>query len=193
MASLTVSSRQKGNPLLNSISQGSIVWSDSTLADYSIGFEIAALFLSLKYHRLHPDYFSTRIKNMIGNFNTRVLLVLVDIENPDNLISSLTSICLASNISILLAFSYEEAARWISSMIGSHNVSLEDLKASMDSPIEMAINSLHSLGISRKDAEKLIDSLGSVEACYHADVEVIAGITSMKKEQAEAFIKAFQE
>jgi DNA excision repair protein ERCC-1 len=46
---------QKGNPVLDKIK--SMPWEYGDIpADYVLGVTTCALFLSLKYHRLHPEY-----------------------------------------------------------------------------------------------------------------------------------------
>ena len=50
-----------------------------TAADYEIGRTSCALFLSLRYHKLHPNYIYERFQKLGKQFNLRVLLVLVDV------------------------------------------------------------------------------------------------------------------
>lgn len=49
-----------------------------TLADYELGRTSAALFLSLRYHKLHPNYIYERFQKLGKNYELRILLVLVD-------------------------------------------------------------------------------------------------------------------
>ena len=64
-SSILVSPRQKGNPILNSVR--SVAWEYSDIpADYVVGATTCALFLSLKYHRLHPEYIYNRIRDLKG-------------------------------------------------------------------------------------------------------------------------------
>lgn len=50
-----------------------------TLADYELGRTTCALFLSLRYHRLHPNYIYERFQKLGKNYTLRLLLVLVDV------------------------------------------------------------------------------------------------------------------
>ena len=52
---LVVSSRQQGNPILASFRNVAHTFSSDILPDYVMGHGICALFLSIKYHRLHPS------------------------------------------------------------------------------------------------------------------------------------------
>ena len=45
--------------------------------DYVMGAKTCALFLSLRYHVLHPDYIHDRLKKLGRQYELRVLLVEV--------------------------------------------------------------------------------------------------------------------
>ena len=51
-------------------------------SDYVLGATTCALFLSLRYHRLHPEYIYNRIQKLGKEYNLRILLIMVDIVNP---------------------------------------------------------------------------------------------------------------
>src|SRR4051794_28771245 len=77
-SAILVSTRQKGNPILNHVR--SLPWEYSDIqCDYVLGATTCALFLSLKYHRLHPEYIYSRIRALGKSYNLRVLLTMVDI------------------------------------------------------------------------------------------------------------------
>jgi DNA repair protein Rad10 len=54
----------------------------SLTSDYVLGATTCALFLSLRYHRLHPEYIYNRIQKLGKEYNLRFLLIMVDIVNP---------------------------------------------------------------------------------------------------------------
>src|ERR1700760_3187707 len=88
-SSILVSPRQKGNPILTNLR--SFAWEYSDIpADYVLGLTTCALFLSLKYHRLHPEYIYNRIKGLQGKYNLRVLLTMVDIGNHEDSLKELS-------------------------------------------------------------------------------------------------------
>src|SRR5215469_4793663 len=88
-SSILVSTRQKGNPVLNSIRGHAWEYSDIP-ADFVLGATTCALFLSLKYHRLHPEYIYNRIRGLQGKYNLRILLVMVDIPNHEESLKELS-------------------------------------------------------------------------------------------------------
>ncbi|TGZ52536.1 DNA excision repair protein ERCC-1 [Temnothorax longispinosus] len=69
-----VSPKQKGNPLLKYITN--VPWEYSDIVpDYVMGKTTCALFLSIRYHQLNPDYIHERLKLLANAYNLRVLLV----------------------------------------------------------------------------------------------------------------------
>lgn len=67
---------QKGNPLLKFITN--VLWEYSDIVpDYVMGKTTCALFLSIRYHQLNPDYIHERLKLLGNAYNLRVLLVQV--------------------------------------------------------------------------------------------------------------------
>lgn len=69
---ITVSSRQRGNPVLKAIRN--VQWQHGeTTADYLISDSTCALYISLRYHLLHPDYLLARLREL--NHQTALRLV----------------------------------------------------------------------------------------------------------------------
>ena len=69
---------KRGNPVLKYIYN--VPWEHGeTLADYELGKTTCALFLSLRYHKLHPNYIYERFQKLGKHYNLRILLVFVDV------------------------------------------------------------------------------------------------------------------
>ncbi len=111
-SSILVSPRQKGNPILNNIR--AVPWEYSDIpSDYVLGNTTCALFLSLKYHRLHPEYIYSRIRALGGKYNLRVLLTMVDIQNHEESLKELSKTSLVNNLTLILCWSALEAGRYL--------------------------------------------------------------------------------
>ena len=97
--SIRVSARQRGNPVLKHIrkvpwefDEGiKMKWVFSRpfvfklilvglVADYILGASCVALYLSVRYHTLQPDYIHERLKTLGKGHRLRVLLVHVDVK-----------------------------------------------------------------------------------------------------------------
>lgn len=75
---IMVHPKQRGNPILKSITNVPWEFEDGILVDYVVGATAGILFLSLRYHQLNPDYIHGRLKDLGKRYELRVLLVLVD-------------------------------------------------------------------------------------------------------------------
>lgn len=75
--SIQVNSKQRGNPVLKSIRSVPWEFNDQIIPDYVIGQYVCAMFLSVRYHTLNPDYIHDRLKELGKGFTLRVLLVQV--------------------------------------------------------------------------------------------------------------------
>lgn len=59
-----------------------VSWEYSDIVpDYVMGKTTCALFLSIRYHQLNPDYIHERLKLLGNAYNLRVLLVQVQITS----------------------------------------------------------------------------------------------------------------
>src|SRR5690606_25616854 len=97
---ILVNPNQKGNPLLTHLKIGYEYGPRAQLADYvlpsSSSSPSAVLYLSLKYHRLHPEYIFGRVNALGTGFSLRVLMVMLDIEAPEKYITDLSQLCFSA-------------------------------------------------------------------------------------------------
>ena len=81
--------------------------------DYIMATTRCALYLSLRYHNLHPNYVHRRIAELKSDFEYRMLLVYVDIEDNTSPLLFVNDLCVQNNLTLILAWSEEEAARYL--------------------------------------------------------------------------------
>ncbi|KAK0461170.1 restriction endonuclease type II-like protein [Desarmillaria tabescens] len=156
---------QRGNPVLECIRNVGKEYGD-IVADYQVGKTTGVLFLSLKYHRLHPEYIHTRIEKLGHSYNLRILLILSDIasifssEHRDPIREKQT--CLINNITIIVAFSFEEAGHYLSTFKQFEHKSPDLIKERADKNyISMLRTSLTSISkVNKTDVETLRSSFG---------------------------------
>ncbi|XP_036039282.1 DNA excision repair protein ERCC-1 isoform X2 [Onychomys torridus] len=111
-SSILVSPRQRGNPVLKFVRN--VPWEFSEVTpDYVLGQSTCALFLSLRYHNLHPDYIHERLQSLGKSFALRVLLVQVDVKDPQQALKELAKMCILADCTLILAWSAEEAGRYL--------------------------------------------------------------------------------
>lgn len=111
-----VNKTQRENPLLNHLRNTSWRYSnpapgDKVFYDYLIRAR-SVLFLTLTYHRLYPDYLERRMQPLQKG-NDGILLFIIDDSNSEEPIAEITKRCMFGGFTLLLAFNFEQAARYI--------------------------------------------------------------------------------
>ncbi|KAJ1622866.1 restriction endonuclease type II-like protein [Pavlovales sp. CCMP2436] len=172
---ILVSERQRGNKVIECIRN--VGWEYATIVpDYQLGQATVALFLSLRYHLLHPQYILRRVEELNRGFTLCVILVLVDMEDHQRPIQEITRAMLVNRCTVVLAWSSLEAARY-----------LETLKAYQSKPVDMLQQkptgdytaTLHDClsairAINKSDVLTLSTSLGSLREILLASEEQLA-------------------
>lgn len=111
-----VSSSQKGNPLLDSLANTNWRYVSSSggtkiYYDYMVqGRNV--IFLSLKYHKLHPEYIFKKVQPLAKNQNN-ILLCVVDVENAEDILKDLNKLCMFNGFTLLLAFNFDQAGKYL--------------------------------------------------------------------------------
>ncbi|XP_068912357.1 DNA excision repair protein ERCC-1 isoform X1 [Tenebrio molitor] len=166
---LLVSPKQRGNPLLKSVCN--VPWEyDDIVPDYQMGKTSCALFLSLRYHNLNPDYIHQRLKLLGKTYELRVLLVQVDISDPYHVLKNLTRICILADLTLVLAWSPEEAGKIIETYKIYENKPAEDImERGESSPYIRLLQVLTSIRpVNKTDAMNLIARFKTLEGIIQA-------------------------
>ncbi|EOD42174.1 hypothetical protein EMIHUDRAFT_194939 [Emiliania huxleyi CCMP1516] len=112
---VVVSTRQRGNPVLAAIK--AVPWAyGPTTADFLIPDGACALFLSLRYHLLHPNYLLARLRELRELTPLRLVLLLVDSEAPERPILTVLQQATAHECTLLLGWSVGEVARYVETL-----------------------------------------------------------------------------
>ncbi|KAJ3158881.1 ssDNA endonuclease and repair protein rad10 [Geranomyces michiganensis] len=192
--SIIVNSCQRGNGILKYIRN--VPWEYGPIVpDYQIGETACALFLSLKYHRLHPDYVYTRIKQLGQSFLVRVLLCVVDIDDHQSSIRDLTRIAVYNNFTIILAWSAEEAGRYLETFKAYEHKPPDILKERVDpdylAKLTDAITQIKS--INKTDVITLASAFGSLKNIIAASPDDLEQCPGFGKEKVRRLHEAFNE
>ncbi|KAK9499092.1 hypothetical protein O3M35_003603 [Rhynocoris fuscipes] len=156
---------QRGNPILKNITSVAWEFDDNIVPDYVMGRTTCALFLSLRYHTLKPDYINERLKNLGKLYDLRVLLVQVDMKDPYHALKHLTRICLLTDLTLMLAWSPEEAGKIIETYkVFEHkppDLIMEKTESDSHNKLISALTSIRS--INKTDAATLLTNFGTLE------------------------------
>jgi DNA excision repair protein ERCC-1 len=193
-SSIIVSPRQKGNPLLNGIKQ--VPWEYGDIVpDYILGVTTCALFLSLKYHRLHPEYIYTRIKLLQGNYNLRIVLTMVDIDNHEGPLKELSKTSLINNVTLILCWSAAEGGRYLELFKTFENAPPTSIKQHQSTSYSDRMVDFITTprSINKTDAVSLVSQFGSIRTAVNARHEDVSGIAGWGEKKVQRWVAAVNE
>jgi DNA excision repair protein ERCC-1 len=193
-ASIIVSPRQKGNRLLELIR--SVPWEyGDILADYLLGLTTCCLFLSLKYHRLHPEYIYTRIRNLQGKYALRIVLVLVDIPNHEDPLRELSKTSLINNVTLILCWSAAEGARYLELFKTYENAAPTSIKQHQSTKYadRMVDFITTPRSINKTDSVSLVSQFGSLRTAVNARQEEVGQIAGWGDKKVQRWCASVRE
>lgn len=191
---ILVSTRQKGNPILNHIKYMQWEYADIP-ADYVVGATTCALFLSLKYHRLHPEYIYSRIKLLAGKYLLRVMLIIVDIPNHEESLKELSKTSIVNNMTLVLCWSAPEAAHYLELFKSCEYsqptaIRTQQAQSYKDSLVEFVTV---PRSINKSDAASLISTFGSLQNAVNAQPEQISAVPGWGERKVRQWCGAVRE
>jgi len=144
-----------------------------------VGASTAALFLSLKYHKLHPDYVHTRLAALGTAHGLRVLLVLVDVDEHAEPLRALTKACLLAGASLLLAWSAAEAARYLELFKTQEHTAPTAIREKVAEDFGSRLVDVFTKirGVNKTDAVRLVSTFGSIRRAVNASPEEVLMIS----------------
>ncbi|ETS74484.1 hypothetical protein PFICI_14350 [Pestalotiopsis fici W106-1] len=193
-SSILVSPRQKGNPVLAALR--SVPWEYSDIpADYGLGLTTCALFLSLKYHRLHPEYIYTRIRNLQGRYSLRIVLTMVDIPNHEDPLRELSKTSLVNNVTVILCWSAAEAARYLELYKSYEHANFSGIKGQQATSYTEKLVEFVTVprGINKADAVSLVSAFGSIRAAVNAEPEQVSIIGGWGEKKVQRWCSVVEE
>jgi DNA excision repair protein ERCC-1 len=108
---LEVSKGQHGNVLLRHLRNTGWTFGEAG-PDFLIGERACVIYISLKYHLLHPEYVKARISEL-QYFNLCVVLCLIDAEEIFPTLQSINRVAGMGACPLICVWSAEEAARYV--------------------------------------------------------------------------------
>ena len=190
---LHISTRQRGNPIIEHIRNVPFKYS-TMVPDYIMSPTRCALFLSLRYHNLHPNYIHRRIAELKSDFEYRMLLCHVDLEDNATPILFLNDTCVQNNLTLILAWSEEEAARYLetvkafdgkdpNTVIGKHEPKTH---------IEKVVHALCSVpSVNKTDANQLLNQFGTFQRLATASVDEISACPGVGPKKVRRLFEVF--
>ncbi|TBU23582.1 restriction endonuclease type II-like protein [Dichomitus squalens] len=185
---------QRGNPILECVRNVGKEYGD-ILADYQVGRTTGVLFLSLRYHRLHPEYIHQRIEKLGHAYNLRILLLMCDVSEHQEPIRELTKICLINEITVMVAWNAEEAGYYLSTYKQFEHKPPDLIKERVDkdynSMLRTALTSISK--VNKTDVETLRTSFGSFATIAKASSEQLQNLPGFGQVKAKRIQDAFNK
>ncbi|CAN4086288.1 unnamed protein product [Withania somnifera] len=191
---ILVSHRQKGNPLLKHIRNVRWTFAD-IVCDYLLGQNTCALYLSLRYHLLHPDYLYFRIRELQKNFRLRIILCHVDVEDVVKPLLEVTRTSLLHDCTLLCGWSLEECGRYLETVKVYENKPADLIQGQMDGDYLSRLN--HALTairhVNKTDVVTLGSTFGSLSHVMDASMEDLARCPGIGERKVKRLYDAFHE
>ncbi|RDY06144.1 DNA excision repair protein ERCC-1, partial [Mucuna pruriens] len=192
--SILVSHRQKGNPLLKHIRNVRWAFAD-IVCDYLLGQSSCALYLSLRYHLLHPDYLYYRIRELQKNFKLRVVLCHVDVEDVIKPLLEVTKTALLHDCTLLCGWSLEECGRYLETIKVYENKPADIIQGQMDtdylSRLTHALTTVRH--VNKTDVVTLGTTFGSLSNIMGASMEDLARCPGIGERKVKRLFDTFHE
>lgn len=194
-SSILVSTRQRGNPILNYVKLLPWEYAADIPADYVLGNTTCALFLSLKYHRLHPEYIYSRIRALAGKYRLRLLLILVDIPNHEDSLKELSKTSIINNLTLFLCWSAAEAGHYLELFKSSENAQPTAIRTQQPQSYKDSLVDFVTVprSINKSDAASLISTFGSLQNAVNAQPEQISAVPGWGERKVRQWSNAVRE
>lgn len=191
---ILVSNRQKGNPLLKHIRNARWSFAD-IVPDYVIGQSSCALYISLRYHLLHPDYLYYRIRELQKDFKLRVILCHIDIEDVVKPLHEVTRTSLLHDCTLLCGWSLEECGRYLETIKVFENKPADSIREHTDndylSRLTHALTSIRR--VNKTDVVTLGSTFGSLSRIMDSSMEELARCPGIGERKVKRIYDTFHE
>ncbi|KAN0062448.1 ssDNA endonuclease and repair protein rad10 [Thecaphora frezii] len=184
---------QRGNPVLQHIRNVGWEYGD-IVPDYQTGVSRCILFLSLRYHRLHPEYIHSRIQRLGQMYTLRVLLVQCDVGDHTTALRELTKVAVVNHLTLMLAWSAEEAGKYVEMYKALENAPPDRIRErKKEGYLEQLEAFLRPIrGVNRTDAVTLAARFGSVDRLAKAPRDVLEMCPGVGERKAGRVYEVFR-
>ncbi|WOO83721.1 DNA excision repair protein ERCC-1 [Vanrija pseudolonga] len=185
---------QRRNPVLGLIRNMNLEIGD-IVADYQVGAHNGVLFLSLKYHRLHPEYIHGRIEKMKNAYSMRILLILCDITEHQQSIRELSKHAVINDLSVFVAWSNAEAAQYLATFKAYEHKSADSLKEKVHQTYPAQLEHVLTSGrkVNKSNAEALAAQFGAFANIVQQTNHTLGGVKGLGPVKVVSLLDAFNK
>ncbi|RSH95075.1 ssDNA endonuclease and repair protein rad10 [Saitozyma podzolica] len=185
---------QRRNPVLHAIKNVSTEVGD-IVADYQVGTHNGVLFLSLKYHRLHPEYIHQRVEKMRNMYNVRILMVLCDISEHQASLRELAKYAIINDYTMFVAWSNDEVAQYLATFKSYEHKSADTLKERVHQVYHDQLQHVLTSGkkVNKTDADNLAAQFGSFANITRQPSKVLSNVKGLGATKVTSLVDAFNK
>ncbi|TXT08661.1 hypothetical protein VHUM_02789 [Vanrija humicola] len=185
---------QRRNPVLGLIRNMNLEIGD-ILADYQVGAHNGVLFLSLKYHRLHPEYIHGRIEKMKNAYSMRILLILCDITEHQQSLRELSKHAVINDLSVFVAWSNAEAAQYLATFKAYEHKSADSLKEKVHQTYPAQLEHVLTSGrkVNKSNAEALAAQFGAFANIVQQTNHTLGAVKGLGPVKVVSLLDAFNK
>ncbi|DBA91926.1 TPA: hypothetical protein ACH3X2_003828 [Trebouxia sp. C0005] len=179
-----VSKRQEGNPVLKHIRNMRWQFAD-IIPDYQLGQNACAVFLSLRFHLLKPEYVHHRIKELQRSFRLRLLICHIDVED---VVEPLAQVIKAALLN-------EECARYLETYKSYETKPADAIQGRTDEDYISRLNSALTTvrGVNKTDVLTLGATFKTVTNIMQASMEELAACPGLGPTKVKRLHETFHE
>ena len=182
--SVNVNQNQHGNPILNHIIQVPYNIVEELSVDFAPNQVTGMFFLSLSYHRLHPEYVEGKLKENLP-FKLKILLLKLDVGDYASTLKDLYVLATQYKFKCMVGSNIQECGSIIEQFCIYANKPADFLMPRTNSEyldqVQTALTSIK--GVNKSDALTLITNFKSISKLAKATKEELAecpGIADVK-------------
>jgi DNA excision repair protein ERCC-1 len=190
---LVVHSRNKPNDFMKLLAHVPHQFTKDIVPDFLFGAHQCGICLTVSAHQAKPYMVATRISEIPSHYVVRILLVYVDVHDEQVLLN-LNQLAITRDVTLILAFSESELARYIETYKSFENSNADVLKeeASKGDLLEQARVALSVVkSINGTDVANLLLVFGTVAKIFTASVEQLATVPGLGEKKILALYNAF--
>ncbi|GAN07378.1 DNA excision repair protein ERCC-1-like isoform X1 [Mucor ambiguus] len=173
---ILVNPTQQKNPILKHVHN--VPWEPSEVIkmDYVVGQTTGVIYLSLRYHRLYPTYIYDRLNDVKNLYVSRILLVYVDVDSFHDALREINRIAILSDFTLMLAWSPEEAGRYLETYKAFENKAPDMIREKVDDEYfaKMTDCLTQIRSVNKTDVLTLLSTFGSLKQVADANTDALA-------------------
>jgi len=137
----------------------------------------------------------SRIRQLAGKYNLRILLALVDIDNHQEPLKELAKTSLVNNLALILAWSSQEAGRYLELFKSYEHASPSSIRARESTKYVDLMQDFSTTPrtINKTDALSLVSNFGSIRGAINARPEEVAMVPGWGEKKVQQWCGTVRE